>query len=215
RGVDWLERVKENVHTLMDGLIELKADVQVCGMVTITNRNACEMHEVLHMVFDNLKMDTISFNLLDPNGGATAKELTPTQEQIDYIKKVIIDHKSRYPISNSTRFLNQLGNFDYRCNPWKSVQINEHGLLLSPCFFISSRPDIFPDGRKSDVCKKISEVWREEQKIYAQYAECKLCNLGCVVESAWSTYDLEFVIIDSFFGTIFPTMKRISERNGG
>lgn len=193
RGRDWLERIKENVHKLMVGLTELKSDVQVCGMVTISNRNAFEMHDVLHMIFDNLGMDTISFNLLDPNGSATAKELTPTQEQIEYIKTVISDHKSAYPISNSTRFLNQIGNFDYQCNPWKCVQINEKGFLLSPCLFISARPDIFPDGRKTDLCKnKLSDVWRKGQKIYSQYADCKLCNLGCVAESAWSTYDLKF-----------------------
>ena len=214
RGVDWLERIKENVHRLMAGLTELKADVQVCGMVTISNRNAYEMHDILHMIFDTLGMDTISFNLLDPNGGATARELTPTEEQTDYIKTVICDHKSVFPISNSTRFLNQIGNFEYHCNPWKCVQINENGFLLSPCLFISGRPDIFPEGRKTDLRKnKLSDVWREEQKIYAQYADCKLCNLGCVVESAWSTYDLKFVIQDSFFGTILPTMKRIRERN--
>jgi MoaA/NifB/PqqE/SkfB family radical SAM enzyme len=216
RGVDWLERIKENVHKLMAGLTGLKADVQVCGMITISNRNAYEMHDILHMIFDNLGMDTISFNLLDPNGGSAAKELTPTQEQIDYIKKVIFDHKSLYPISNSTRFLDQIGNFEYQCNPWKCVQINEKGFLLSPCLLISSRPDIFPDGRKTDLCKKkLSDVWREEQKIYTQYADCKLCNLGCVVESAWSTYDLIFILHDSFFGTILPTMKRIRKRNNG
>jgi MoaA/NifB/PqqE/SkfB family radical SAM enzyme len=216
RGVDWLERTKENVQVLMAGLAAVKADVQVCGMVTLSNKNAFEIHEVLHMIFDDLGMDTISFNVLDPNGGATARELTPAPEQTEYIKTVIVDHKSSYPISNSTRFLNQLGNFDYRCNPWKSVQINEQGFLLSPCLFISGRPDIFPDGRKTDLRKnKLSDVWREEQKIYSHYADCKLCNLGCVVESAWSTYDLKFVIQDSFFGTILPTMKRISKRNKG
>jgi len=214
RGVDWLGQIKENVHKMMAGLAELKGEVNVCGMVTITNRNADEMHDLLHMIFDDLGMDTISFNILDPNGGATAKELTPTPEQINYCKKVISDHKSSYPISNSTRFLSQLGNFDYRCNPWKSVQIDEKGFLVSPCLFSSEKPDIFPEGRKTDLRKnKLSDVWREEQKIYAQYADCKLCNLGCVVESAWSTYDLKFVIQDSFFGTILPTMKRIRERN--
>lgn len=214
RGRDWLERIKGNVHALIAGLTELKAEVQVCGMVTISNKNAGEMHEILHMIFDNLGMDTISFNLLDPNGSATAKELTPTWEQIEYIKKVISDHKSSYPISNSTRFLDQLGNFDYRCNPWKCVQVNEKGFLLSPCLFISGKPDIFPDGRKTDLrTNKLSDVWRREQKIYSRYTDCKLCNLGCVAESAWSTYDLNFIIKDSFFGMILPTMKRISERN--
>lgn len=214
RGVDWLERIKENVHKLMAGLTELKADVYVCGMVTISNRNAYELHDVIHMIFDDLGMDTISFNLLDPGGGATAKEFLPTHEQINYVKKVILDHKPLYPISNSTRFLNQLGNFDYRCNPWKSVQINEKGFLQSPCLFVSAQPDIFPGGREIDLCKnKLSDVWREEQKIYSKYADCKLCNLGCVAESAWSTYDLKFILNDSFFGMILPTMKRIRERN--
>jgi len=216
RGVDWLERIKENVHTLMAGLAELKAEVQVCGMVTINNKNACEMHDVIHMIFDDLGMDTVSFNLLDPNGGATARELAPTPEQIHYCKRVISDHKSLYPISNSARFIAQMGDFDYRCNPWKSVQIDEKGCLLSPCLFRSARPDLFPDARETDLCKNnLSDAWREQQKIYSQYADCKLCSLGCVVESAWSTYDLKFVITDSFFGSIFPTMKRIGERNGG
>jgi len=214
RGVDWLERIKENVRTLMAGLAVMKADVHVCGMVTISNRNADELHDVLHMIFDDLGMDTISFNVVDPSGGAAAKEFLPTQEQIDSIKKVIIDHKSVFPISNSTRFLSQLGHCEYRCNPWKSVQINEKGFLLSPCLFMSDRPEIFPHGRKTDLCKnKLSDVWRGEQKIYSLYANCKLCNLGCVVESAWSTYDLTFVLHDSFFGSIVPTMKRIQERN--
>jgi MoaA/NifB/PqqE/SkfB family radical SAM enzyme len=216
RGVDWLERIKENTHKIMAGLTDLKADVQVCGMVTISNRNAYEMHDVLHMIFENLGMDTISFNLLDPNGGALAKELTPTPEQINYITKVIFDHKSLYPISNSTRFFSQLGNFDYRCNPWKCVQINEKGFLIVPCLLSLTNPEIFPDGRKIDLCKNnLSDVWREIQKIYSNYASCKLCNLGCVVESAWSTYDLKFVINDSFCGSILPTMKRIRERNNG
>lgn len=214
RGVDWLERIKENVHKIMAGLAELKAEVQVCGMVTISNRNAHEMHDIIHMIFDDLGLDTISFNLLDPSGGATAKEFTPTHEQINDILKIIIDHKSLYPISNSTRFLSQLGNFDYRCNPWKCVQINEKGFLIAPCLFASAKPGMFPDGREIDLCKnKLSDVWREVQKIYSTYAGCNVCNLGCVVESAWSTYDLKFVINDSFRGTMLPTMKRIRERN--
>ena len=214
RGRDWLERIKGNVRTLMAGVSELKADVQVCGMVTISNKNAGEMHELLHMIFDDLGMDTISFNVLDPNGSPTAKELTLAPEQTASVKTVISDHKASYPISNSARFLDQLGHFDYHCNPWKCVQINEKGFLLSPCLFISSKPDTFPDGRKTDLRKnKLSDVWRAEQKIYARYADCNLCNLGCVAESAWSTYDLPFVIHDSFFGMILPTMKRIHERN--
>ena len=35
----------------MAGLAEVKAEVNVCGMVTITNRNADEMHDLLHMIF--------------------------------------------------------------------------------------------------------------------------------------------------------------------
>jgi hypothetical protein len=214
--MDWLEHIKESVNTMMNGLTGLKADVNVCGMVTITNRNAYEMHDLLHMIFDDLGMDTISFNLLDPGGGATAKELSPTPEQINYCKKVISEHKSVYPISNSTRFISQLGNFNYRCNPWKCVQINEMGFLLSPCLFSSERPDLFPDGKKTNLSKKrLSDVWREEQKIYSRYADCNLCNLGCVVESAWSTYDLKFAINDSFCGTILPILKRVSKRNNG
>jgi len=216
RGVDWLERIKENVRTLMAGLTELKADVQVCGMVTITNKNAWELHDVIHMIFDDLGMDTVSFNVLDPNGGATARELAPTPEQIDHCKKVISAHKSRYPISNSARFIARMGALEYRCNPWKSVQIDEKGRLQSPCLFGSSRPDLFPDARETDLCTtSLSDAWREDQAIYSRYAGCKLCSLGCVVESAWSTYDLKFVIADSFFGSIYPTMRRIGERNGG
>jgi MoaA/NifB/PqqE/SkfB family radical SAM enzyme len=216
RGVDWLERIKDNVHTLMAGLTECKADVQVCGMVTITNKNACELHDVIHLIFDDLGMDTVSFNVLDPNGGATARELAPTSDQIEYCKKVISAHKSRYPISNSARFISQMRDFDYRCNPWKSVQIDEKGCLLSPCLFSSTRPGLFPDARETDLCTtNLSDAWKEQQKIYSRYADCKLCSLGCVAESAWSTYDLRFVITDSFFGSIYPTMKRIGERNGG
>jgi MoaA/NifB/PqqE/SkfB family radical SAM enzyme len=216
RGVDWLERIKVNVHKIMAGLTDLKADVHICGMVTISNRNANEIHDVIHMVFDDLRMDTVSFNLLDPSGGATAKEFTPTHEQINDIKTIVLNHKSLYPINNSTRFLNQLGNFDYRCNPWKCVQIDEKGFLLVPCLLSAAKPGIFPDGRKIDLRKNnLSDVWRDEQQIYAKYANCRLCNLGCVVESAWSTYDLKFIIHDIFIGTILPTMKRIRERNNG
>ena len=214
RGVDWLERTKENVRKIMAGLSELKADTLVCGMVTISNRNAYEMHDLIHMIFDDLRMDAISFNLLDPNGGATAKEFMPTQKQINHAKKVILDHKSLYPIGNSTRLLSQLGNFDYRCNPWKCVQVNEKGFLVSPCLFFSVKPGIFPDGRKINLCEnRLSDVWRGAQKIYSKYVNCKLCNLGCVAESAWSTYDLSFVINDSFRGTILPTIRRVKARN--
>lgn len=216
RGMDWLERIKGNVPKLMSGLALLQAEVNVCGMVTITNKNADEMHDVIHMIFDELGMDTVSFNLLDPSGGATAAELAPTAKQITDSKQVISDHKSSYPISNSTRFLNQIGKFDYRCNPWKSVQINSTGHLLSPCLLASGRPDIFPDVRKTDLCThKLSDVWKEHQAIYAKYANCNLCNLGCVAESAWSTYDLPFVINDTFRGTMVPTFTRVRKRNAG
>jgi len=214
RGVDWLERIKENVTTIMAGLNELKAEVQVCGMVTISNRNASEMHDILHMIFDHLGMDTVSFNVLDPGGGVSAREFTPTPEQITQVTRVILDHKSVYPISNSARFFSQLGNFDYRCNPWKCVQINEQGFLTAPCLFSSTKPAIFPEGRAIDLRNNnLPDAWREVQQIYARYARCKLCNLGCVVESAWSTYDLKFIIQDSFCDMILPTMKRIRERN--
>jgi len=46
----------------MDALSELKAETQVCGMVTISNRNTYEMYDLIHMIFDDLGMDTISFN---------------------------------------------------------------------------------------------------------------------------------------------------------
>jgi hypothetical protein len=42
-----------------------------------------------------------------------------------------------------------------------------------------------------------------------------MCNLGCVAESSWSTYDFNFIINDSFRGIIIPTIKRIRERNEG
>ncbi|KUG13187.1 radical sam domain heme biosynthesis protein [hydrocarbon metagenome] len=216
RGRDWLDRIKENVHTIMTGLAQVKADVIICGMVTITKRNADEIHDLLHMIFDELGMDTISFNVLDPGGGAMARDLAPTPEQVQYCRQVISDHKSSYPISNSTRFLSQLGNFEYRCNPWKCVQINSGGFLLSPCLFSSENPDLFPDGHTTDLSENtLSDAWREAQKIYSRYADCKLCNLGCVIESAWSTYDLDFIINDSFRGTMIPTMKRVRERNAG
>lgn len=216
RGVDWLEQNKEKIRKIMNGLSESKASTQVCGMVTISNRNAIEMHELIHMVFDDLEMDIISFNLLDPNGGATAKEFAPTYEQIDYAKKVILDHKPSYPICNSTRYLNQLGTFDYRCEPWKCVQIDEKGSLILPCLFFSVKPHLFPDARKVNLCEnKLSDVFksRQTQEIYSKYANCKMCNLGCVAEAAWSIYDLKFVINDIFRGIILPTIKRVRARN--
>ncbi len=165
RGMDWLEHIKGNVRKIMAGLADIKADVQVCGMVTISNRNADELHDLLHMVFDDLGMDTVSFNLLDPNGGATAEEFAPTDEQVDFARTVLLDHKSLYPISNSTRFISQLGNFDYRCNPWKCVQINGRGFLVSPCLISSTKPDIFPDGTKTDLRQnKLSDAWNEVPK---------------------------------------------------
>ena len=210
RGMDWLEQIKQNIHNLMDGLCKLKAQTEVCAFVTLGNKNAYEIHDIIHMVFDDLKMDTISFNLIDPNGGSTAKEFIPTHEQINYFKKVVLDHKSLYPISNSTKYLNQLGNFDYKCNPWKSVQIDYRGFLRVPCLFL--------DGTKINLQKqRLSDVWRLKhiQNIYSQYNNCKMCNLGCVAESSWSTYDFNFIINDSFRGIIIPTIKRIRERNEG
>jgi len=137
-----------------------------------------------------------------------------TQEQINDVKKVILAHESLYPINNSMRFLKQLGNFDYRCNPWKCVQINEKGFLIVPCLFFSAKPGIFHDGRKINLREnKLLDVWRGAQKIYSKYANCKLCNLGCVAESAWTTYDLNFVINDMFRSMILPTMKRVKARN--
>jgi MoaA/NifB/PqqE/SkfB family radical SAM enzyme len=214
RGVDWLELIKRNVSKIMAALSKLKAETQVCGMVTISNRNTYEMHDLIHMIFDDLGMDTISFNLLDPNGGETAREFMLTQEQINDVKKVILDHKSLYPINNSMRFLGQLGNFEYRCNPWKCVQINEKGFLIVPCLFFSAKPSIFHDGKKINLCEnELSDAWKGAQKIYAKYANCKLCNLGCVAESAWTTYDLNFVINDMFRSMILPTIKRVKTRN--
>jgi hypothetical protein len=40
-----------------------------------------------------------------------------------------------------------------------------------------------------------------------------MCNLGCVAEAAWSTYDLDFVINESLTGMILPMRRRISMRN--
>ena len=210
RGIDCLDQIKQNTYKLMDGLSKLKTQTEVCAMVTISNKNAYEIHEIIHMIFDDLKMDTISFNLIDPNGGSTAKEYVPTQDQINYFKKVVLDHKSLYPISNSTQYLNQLGNFDYKCNPWKCIQIDFRGFLIVPCLFL--------DENKINLQKqRLKDVWRLKhlQNTYSQYNNCKMCNLGCVAESSWSTYDFNFVINDSFRGIIIPTIKRISTRNKG
>ena len=96
RGKDWLEQIKQNIHVLMDGLSSLKAETEVSAVVTVSNRNADEIHELIHMVFDELRMDTITFNLLDPNGSPKAKEFIPTTEQLQYFKQVFLDHKSLY-----------------------------------------------------------------------------------------------------------------------
>ena len=44
RGKDWLEQIKQNIHVLMDGLSELQAETEVSAVVTISNRNADEIH---------------------------------------------------------------------------------------------------------------------------------------------------------------------------
>jgi len=203
RGKDWLKQIKQNIHLLMDGLSTLKAETEVSAVVTISNRNVDEIHELIHMVFDELNMDTITFNLLDPNGSPNAKEFIPTHEQLQYFKQVILDHKSLYPISNSTRYFNQLGHFDYKCNPWKSVQIDHKGFLITPCLFLNDHKINLREQRLSDVWKS-----KHIQKMYSQYNNCKMCNLGCVAESAWSTSDINFIINEGFLGIIIPTIKR-------
>jgi MoaA/NifB/PqqE/SkfB family radical SAM enzyme len=208
RGKDWLEQIKQNIHVLMDGLSMLKSETEVSAVVTVSNRNADEIHELIHMVFDELNMDTITFNLLDPNGGPKAKEFIPTQEQLQYFKQVVLDHKSLYPISNSTRYFNQLGHFDYACNPWKCVQIDHRGFLMTPCLFLHDHQINLREQRLSDVWKS-----KHIQKMYSQYNNCKTCNLGCVAESAWSTSDINFIINEGFRGIIIPTIKRIRVRN--
>jgi len=208
RGKDWLEQIKQNIHVLMDGLSSLQAETEVSAVVTISNRNADEIHELIHMVFDELNMDTITFNLIDPNGGPKAKEWIPTPEQLESFKQVVLDHKSVYPISNSTRYVNQLGHFDYACNPWKCVQIDHRGFLITPCLF-------FHDHQIDLTEQRLSDVWKSKpiQKMYSQYNKCKTCNLGCVAESAWSTSDMNFIINEGFRGIILPTLKRIRVRN--
>lgn len=210
RGVNWLEHNKQSIHKLMDGLAAMKAKTAVCAMVTVSNRNAYEMHDILHMVFDDLKMDGISFNMLDPKGSPTAKNYVPTEDQIRYFRQTILDHKKVYPILNSSRYIAQSGNSDYRCNPWNCIQINHEGTLLAPCLFIN--------GKKSNLREtRLSEVWKQKstQGVYKLYEACKLCKLGCVTEAAWSTYDLDFVINESFRGMILPLRKQIRERNNG
>lgn len=216
RGVDWLEKTKSNVHKLMDGLIDLKSKTQVCGMTVISNENAYEMHELIHMIFDELMMDSISFNLVDPNGGMNAKELLPTPKQIDYVRKTILEHKSLYPVSNTIRCISQLGNFNYKCNPWKCVQIDHKGYLSLPCAFYSLKPEILAEGNKISLLEqKLSDVWmsRQTQTTFSKYSNCKMCNLGCVAESAWTTYDLGFLVKEIYFGLVRQTMTRIAQRN--
>ena len=208
RGKDWLEQIKQNIHVLMDGLSTLKAETEVSAVVTVSNRNADEIHELVHLVFDELNMDTITFNLLDPNGGAKAQEFIPTQEQLQYFQQVVLDHKSIFPISNSVRYVNQLGHFDYACNPWKCVQIDHRGFLATPCLFLHDRQINLLEERLSDVWKS-----KDIQKIYSQYNKCKTCNLGCVAESAWSTSDFNFIFNEGFLGMILPAIKRIRVRN--
>jgi MoaA/NifB/PqqE/SkfB family radical SAM enzyme len=210
RGVDWLDRIRANIGILMPGLAGLKSRTAVCGMVTVSNRNAYEIHEIQHMVFDDLGMDAISFNLLDPKGSPTARMYVPTPEQVAFYRKVVLDHKRQFPISNSRRYLEQAGEFEYACNPWKSIQIDHQGTLIAPCLFIQG-------GRFNLRETRLRDVWsrRATQAIYEQYASCKTCNLGCVVESSWSTGDLGFTLNESVRGIVLPTLLRVRARNRG
>jgi MoaA/NifB/PqqE/SkfB family radical SAM enzyme len=210
RGVDWLERNQRNIRALMEGLARRKSKTTVCAMVTVSNRNAYEIHEIHHMVFDDLAMDAISFNLLDPKGGQNARWYVPTPDQVDYYRRVVLDHKSGYPISNSRRYLEQAGHFDYQCNPWKSIQIDHEGTLIAPCLFIRG-------GRYDLRETRLRDVWNQTQTqaIYDQYSTCKTCNLGCVVESSWSTTDLAFTLNESFRGMVLPAFRRVRARNRG
>jgi MoaA/NifB/PqqE/SkfB family radical SAM enzyme len=207
RGKDWLEQIKQNIHVLMNGLSILKAETEVSAVVTMSNRNADEIHELIHMIFDELNMDTITFNLIDPNGSPNAKEFIPTHEQLQYFKQVILDHKSLYPISNSTRYFNQLGHFEYACHPWKCVQIDHKSFLITPCLFLNENKINLREQRLSDVWKS-----KHIQKMYSKYNNCKTCNLGCVAESAWSMSDINFIMNEGFRGIIIPTIKRIRIR---
>lgn len=210
RGMNWLEHNEQSIRKIMDGLASMQSSTTVCAMVTVSNRNAYEMHEIIHTVFDDLKMDCISFNLLDPKGSPTAKDFMPTEDQIRFYSQTIIDHKKSYPILNSYRYFEQSGNYDYTCNPWKCIQINHEGTLLAPCLFIN--------GKKFNLREtRLTDVWGQKstQDIYKRYESCKLCNLGCVAEAAWSTYDLDFVINESLTGMILPMRKRVRERNKG
>jgi MoaA/NifB/PqqE/SkfB family radical SAM enzyme len=210
RGVDWLEKNKRSIHTLMAGLAERKSPTTVCAMVTVSNRNAYEIHEIQHMVFDDLGMDAISFNLLDPQGSPTARGYVPTPDQVEYYSRVVLDHKSMFPISNSRRYMEQAGKFDYKCNPWKSIQIDHEGTLIAPCLFING-------GRYNLRQTRLRDVWNQKgtQAVYEQYSTCKTCNLGCVIESSWSTTDLGFTLNESLRGMVLPVFKRIRARNQG
>jgi MoaA/NifB/PqqE/SkfB family radical SAM enzyme len=208
RGVNWLEHTKQSVHKLMDGLASIKGSTAVCAMVTVSNRNAYEMHDILQMVFDDLNMDCISFNLLDPKGSTTAKDFIPTEDQIRYYRQTILENKKIYPILNSTRYLEQSGNYDYKCNPWKCVHINHEGTLIAPCTFMNEKRFNLRETRLLDVWNQ-----KSTQEIYKHYDACRSCNLGCIAETAWSTYDLDFVIKENFMGMILPMWKRIGERN--
>jgi MoaA/NifB/PqqE/SkfB family radical SAM enzyme len=210
RGVDWLERNQQNIRTLMAGLAERKSGTTVCAMVTVSNRNAYEVHAIQPMVFDDLGMDAISFNLLDPKGSPTAREFVPTPDQVAYYRRVVLDHKEMFPISNSRRYLEQAGNFEYACNPWKSIQIDHEGALIAPCLFIEA-------GRYNLRQTRLRDVWKlgETQAIYDSFAKCKTCNLGCVVESSWSTTDLGFTLNESVRSMVFPALVRVRARNRG
>ena len=204
RGVDWLERNQRSIRTLMAGLAERKSKT------TVSNRNAYEIHEIHHMVFDDLGMDAISFNLLDPQGSPTARLYVPTPDQVEYYRRVVLDHKPKFPISNSRRYLEQAGQFDYQCNPWKSIQIDHEGRLIAPCLFIKG-------GRFNLRETRLRDVWNQTQTqaLYDQYSACKTCNLGCVIESSWSTTDLGFTLNESFRGMVLPAFRRVRARNRG
>ncbi|MCX6803823.1 MAG: radical SAM protein [Candidatus Diapherotrites archaeon] len=210
RGVNWLVKNKKNIHKIMESLAKQKAKTSVCAMVTVSSKNANELHDILHMVFDDLKMDGISFNLLDAQGSKTAKYFKPNENQIKFYKQVILDHKKNYPIANSTRFISQAGSFDYKCNPWKSIQIDHEGYLVTPCLLLGTK--------KINLRKNgLKDVWNQKstQEVYEKYSACKTCNLGCVIESAWATYDLPFTINEILRGTVLPTLKRVNARNEG
>ncbi len=210
RGVNWLEHNKQSIRKIMEGLANMKSSTAVCAMVTVSNRNAYEMHDLLHTIFDDLKMDCVSFNLLDPKGSPTAKNFVPTEDQIKFYKQTVLEHKTVYPILNSVRYFEQSGNYDYNCNPWKCIQINHEGTLLAPCLFISGKRFNLRETRLLDIWKQ-----KSTQEVYKHYEACKLCNLGCVAEAAWSTYDLDFVINESLRGMIIPMRNRVTERNRG